>query len=744
MLLEACQVKVQSLSARITRSTAFAQEFRKQDCDTLGLPESKNRFSSLPDLRTSLQSITMRICHHCHTPQSEPVHVGVPTGVGQCTLPHWEHCSLDQAPGYDKHKKLWTGCTEALDDTKDEEDLVTDSNDDEIGDGSENDVTVKHSLPKNITEAAELLDKGTVESRGVREAAGLLGSLAGLQVGDDDSDEDTDDEEDRLAREELEKLKNRVEEQQKQIDADRALAVKIAKKAKKKEERQKIEQERAELLAREKTQLQERALLSTRTKKKPQSISSTDHSKMSLLKSSSQDHAARQQKEASERAKLVKSHQLNIEGIRKLPGMPKQVDEYLQSIQSRVPSLSQDPSAADSSGVRFQPKGVFDTSIGNTNKGGLAVDTGYVYVAELGKLVPIVSSVSSGTVPTEPANPVPQLSDSEVSADEECPVSPSPGHRLAWKRDGNGDKYCEEVQLRDASPEIVTTWVKRSDGRIYKEQVSHSSSGRSARDTSSGTRAPLTTTPINVHEPVQGSHRQSTRQVRAPPRREDRQPTFIAAEERAGKETSVPSLVRHARLCPVSWTAKITSDQMNPVVWSWAYISELVAARSGQAPELDAGELEARLQHFLNVLEVTLQTSDKTDYMGDSWKVGRLYHNKVQAKVDKGATTWCKMADRWENATLPHELMAAQQELAPRYVRPKTKDTDRVKDGGDTKKVCGLWNGFETKGVCKWESDNPGEKCNRIHECTYCKNKRFKPLTHQRLFWPKRLAAGTD
>ena len=282
------------MSARITRSTAFAQELRKQDCDTLGLPESKNRFSSLPDLRTSLLSITMRICHHCHTPQSEPVHVGVPTGVGQCTLPHWEHCSLDQAPGYDKHKKLWTGCTEALDDTKDEEDLVTDSNDDEIDDGSENDVTVKHSLPRNITEAAELLDKATVESRGVREAADLLGSHAGLHVSDDDdSDEDTDDEEDRLARGELEKLKNRVEEQQKQIDADRALAVKIAKKAKKKEERRKIEQERAELLAREKTQLQERALLSTRTKKKP-------HSKISLLKSSSQAHAARQQKEESE------------------------------------------------------------------------------------------------------------------------------------------------------------------------------------------------------------------------------------------------------------------------------------------------------------------------------------------------------------------------------------------------------------------------------------------------------------
>ena len=197
-------------------------------------------------------------------------------------------------------------------------------------------------------------------------------------------------------------------------------------------------------------------------------------------------------------------------------------------------------------------------------------------------------------------------------------------------------------------------------------------------------------------------------------------------------------------MCPVSWTDKITSDQLNPIIWSWAYVAELMAARTGHAPDLSTGELEARLQHFLNVMEVTLQTSSKADYMGDSWKVGRLYHNKVQAKVDHGMTTWCKLTERWESATLPHELMAAQQELAPKFTKAKEAPLRGKKEADDKGIRCGTWNSWETKGTCKWESENTGQKCRRVHECSYCKTKKYTPVNHQRLFCPKKLAADAE
>ena len=723
LLLEACQAKVLALSDRVTRTTAIAQRLREQNLSNTG---SQTR-QSLPDLRQStLVSMSGRTCHHCHAPQADPAHVGIPTGVGHCTLPHWEDCTLHQPDGYDKHKKFWTGCPEQEspnDDTEEEGDAKADLS---VGNGIENEdhlVTVKQTgLPATVSEAAD----------SIAAAAAKNNRLFSV--------EDTDDEEERLALEEVEVLRKRVELQAQQISADKAIAMKLAKKEKKNATRLKIEQQRADLLLREKVQLQERAALTSASRlSKP--VPST---KSSLLKTSADVHAAKQQQSAADRDKLVVDGLLNMDGIRKLSGMPQQVEDYLKKIQSAVPSLARDPSAVDTSGVQFQPSGVLD-------HGGLtstpAIDTGYVYVAELGKLVPAVSSLGSvegtGMLNRRQAKPENTYPDSEVSAEDDCPVSPSPGYRLAWKTDSHGVKYCKEVKLREKSPEIVTAWVKRSDGRIYKEQVT--------RTENSGNRS-LTpakvTAPMELRTPVFVDHRRPERQctaaVKVPTKREDRQPSFIASDERAGKESAVPNLVKRARSCPVAWTDKITSDQLNPIVWSWAYIADLLAARSGQAPDLVPGELEARLQHFLNVMEVTLQTSSKTDYIGESWKVARLYHTKVQAKVDVGATSWCRMVDRWDNATLPHELMAAQQELAPRQTRNKNRETEKPKDVEGRVPRCGSYNTWETKGTCEWESENPGKKCNRLHECTYCKTKKFRPVNHQRLYCPKRLAAGTD
>ena len=100
-----------------------------------------------------------------------------------------------------------------------------------------------------------MLDAATVESLGTRHAAALLDSLASkksLVASDQETEDDTDDEEDRLAREELEALRNRVELQQKQIDKDNALIIKLAKQEKRKANRLRIEQQKAELLQREK------------------------------------------------------------------------------------------------------------------------------------------------------------------------------------------------------------------------------------------------------------------------------------------------------------------------------------------------------------------------------------------------------------------------------------------------------------------------------------------------------------
>ena len=63
----------------------------------------------------------------------------------------------------------------------------------------------------------------------------------------------------------------------------------------------------------------------------------------------------------------------------------------------------------------------------------------------------------------------------------------------------------------------------------------------------------------------------------------------------------MPNIIQFARSCPENWTSKITSDKLNIGLWCWSYVAELLAAGTVQAPPLQDGEHEARLQHFLNV-----------------------------------------------------------------------------------------------------------------------------------------------
>ena len=68
------------------------------------------------------------------------------------------------------------------------------------------------------------------------------------------------------------------------------------------------------------------------------------------------------------------------------------------------------------------------------------------------------------------------------------------------------------------------------------------------------------------------------------------------------------------------------------------------------------------------------------------------------------------------------------------------KKTDRKEDRKDEKPICTTWNEYEEEGKCKYESDHPGEKCNRSHHCSYCKKRKNANRTfHQARFCKRKL-----
>ena len=769
-ILESCQQRVTELSAQVDGLSRVSREQQHAGVQSLTVPVVR-RSRSLSDLvhhqlrvnsgmgDTTMESATdskprakkPRRCHQCHTPLEEPVHSGIKTGVGNCTLPHWDACDGNIPEGDECRGKLWAPCPESEDSDSDpvsgqetdKADLTLSDPEEQTTKKKDDTLLAAESASVEHVEAITVVDKEKQET----ESDILVDSSS------------SDDEENRKKQLLLEKLQKEVTEEKK-----KAAAADLAVQEKKHQKRLRREQRAAALAEQEKLlreQLKQARSATSSVKPSPKIVSASAKSKQvgsssagnksKNLSDQAAEHEARQQRKAAERREKQKQEMagLSIAGIRKLPDVQRDALELMSKLQEMIPSLAKDPNSASGHRVSTQPPGVFSKNGGSEQQH----SDNFVYVASLGRAVPVVNTpadLPNGQTFVEDSD-----SDEECSADDDCPLSPEPGHRFLWRRNANGSKYFVPVPVKRAvSPGLTWTYVlDKATGRYEKRQVSaqqktcqSSRQSRGKGEFSSPRYRDHRVLPVSAGRTGQSQHQR---------KREERQPTYVCPDvqpEKQGKDTSkgLPELVHYARECPVSWTSKVTTDKLNPILWSWAYVSQLLATRTGQAPELADGELEARLQHFLSVLEVTLQTTAQSDFASDAWKVARLYHVKVQQKVDSGDYTWVQMLQQWGTATSPHELMAARAEIPLTVVKQKaTGEVTGVVKGGakggrkdeeeKKKQVCFSWNNCETRGKCKFEVENDGEDCPRIHACSWCKSKDKKPLTHQKRFCRKRI-----
>ena len=422
---------------------------------------------------------------------------------------------------------------------------------------------------------------------------------------------------------------------------------------------------------------------------------------------------------------------LDINGIRKIPVIRTEVERLIGKVKSNVPSLDSRPSFV-------------------LNK------------------TPLPSSQHG------------KSGDPDTSSDEDVDDLPQAGYVFRWKRDQNGEKYfVEEKQevVREDDTDLVLKYVRdEATGRSYKRLVLRTDPQKEL--TPQWVVDPRTGRQVQMLVPCQsGSSQQKSSQRsgsqhsgvagtlgqyndgqednfvtplppsarRKTPQLSSSAPSRFSDPQHEDKQGKMPNIVHYARGCPVSWTSKVTSDKLNMGLWSWAYIAELLASRTGQASPLQHGELEARLQHYLNVLEIALQPSNPSDFDSHAWKVARLYGEKVQQKVDRG-DTWLGFERRYGSDSQPHELMAAEKELAPKVKKVKEEVLSKVKTGEDPqtnrKRTCTTWNTSTVEGKCEYEANNDGRTCSRRHECSWCKEKGKTSLSHQRSFCRQRIAAG--
>ena len=175
--------------------------------------------------------------------------------------------------------------------------------------------------------------------------------------------ESSDDEEDRLLQAEIEKLKIQVENDEVRIKAE--------KKEKKRLNRERLEQQKAELLRKSKAQ-QQLSVKSKLTVNKDTSGTTT-----TSLHRKADDLAAKQQQAAAQRRSGTGvGDNLTIGQVRSVPGAPAEVERLLAGLQALVPSLAKTPSLPAATGATFQPSGVMNAPAVH---GGEEYDTDFVF-----------------------------------------------------------------------------------------------------------------------------------------------------------------------------------------------------------------------------------------------------------------------------------------------------------------------------------------------------------------------------
>ena len=364
------------------------------------------------------------------------------------------------------------------------------------------------------------------------------------------------------------------------------------------------------------------------------------------------------------------------------------------------------------------------------------------------RAIKAVHKLKNGNQDLPAADPLSEPSDSEEESNQ--PVI------LVYRRDKFGNKYrCFEPYLAHqgvASPSAIkNTWVTDPvTGREYKQAVTvnpGTNSHGQHRQSGSSSHIKHTDHRVESETPGTGFRKGMRSPSRSGDRRSDRLPGIIPLDTKEGRSDDKKSvtIVDWARNCPVTYAEKVKFEEMNLPLWVWAVISEILASRTGLSPDMPRGELEARLQHLLCVLQVALVNSEKTDFTTKGWTIASIYAKRVQQKLDRGLESW-EDFNRFGYDPHPSEMISAKTEADKRApVTVKKKEGDKQTGNKDKKVMCTTWNNSEVEGKCKYLVDNPSStRCYRRHDCSYCIEKGHGTFMHQRRFCKKRRDASDE
>ena len=163
---------------------------------------------------------------------------------------------------------------------------------------------------------------------------------------------------------------------------------------------------------------------------------------------------------------------------------------------------------------------------------------------------------------------------------------------------------------------------------------------------------------------------------------------------------------------------------INLPLYAWGVTAELEASLSGRAEALPEGVMLGKLRHLKSTLEVCCLNSSASEFTAYGWTLARDYAAKVEDEVEQKLVSWQDIATGVRTST----LVSAQME----HPRPAPKfDPKLNKPLSGNKERCFTYNKCMTEGKCEYELKNPDKTCQRVHECTWCRDNKKQSWRHQ-------------
>ena len=713
----------------------------------------------------------VRQCHGCHGFNDED-HEGIPLGVGKCPLDHDDRCNGGIVGGKDSKGSEWSPCPVGYlcpadradhDDTTDSEDNsdeYQDSGDLEPNSDLQNLNVMDRQLPPQLVQTTPTSSSTTTPAVGsppTTTGAGSLSSLTTSQVLGGTT---------VVTSAQQAPVLSTKSSLQSTLDNDMASLQKL------RQERENLEQQ-ARLVEQQQQLLEQQQLSAKQVEIKRQVRAEKERIKM-LKKGNKKPETnfiedLRQQSQAHTLNPDFQSYYggPNIKEIRKTRGLRGNVEDVVDTIRLDNPSLGRRPTAGKQA-----------STIQNSKHLGARKKDTYKEPID-----PVMQEFQMFKAWRESQSL--QAADSESDDDASPPRAPPPKRTrkpvkkvdnpitdsssseddtsepmvLVYRRDEHGVKYrsYEPAQVLDGgvhgnqgraghvrAPKY--TWVKDPHtGREYKRAMPTNQSSSNRLRVQAASISPQHGLRYADHRAASGTPETGYRSGRRSPTdgrtgHHERIPGIVPLEQKEGKidDRRAPTIIDWAKNCPVTYAEKIKYDEMNLPVWVWAYVSEILSSRTGLSPDMPKGELEARLQHLLCVLQVALIHSEKSDFNTKGWTIASIYAKRIQQKLDRKLDTW-ESFSRFGHDPHPSEMFAAKTEADSKA--PKKKDDGKFERG---KKMCSTWNNCEVEKKCQYLVKNPTARCFNRHECSYCIEKNHGIFSHQRRFCAKRRAAGDD